>query len=170
MSHGADTRDAGRLWLGFPARHYDIRLFTRKMVRGRCHNQQLLNSDQCAPHHSWREAPPLLGAQRRGLASSRNRHDAADRVVKAANDGSWDTRHQISMSQNMLSMRHLQDRGQSSVWVTGKESGCVQAPRVETTQRPAPQPLEPLELSHCRQLAGASWLRWSFPEECCASS
>ena len=30
---------------------------------------------------SWRKAPPSLGAQRRGLAPSRNRHDAADRVV-----------------------------------------------------------------------------------------
>ena len=61
-----------------------------KRVCGRCHNQQLLSSDQCAPHHSWREALPSLGAQRRRLAPSRNRHNAVGRVVKAAGDGSRD--------------------------------------------------------------------------------
>ena len=45
-----------------------------KNVRGRCHNQKL-SSDQCAPHHFWHQAPPSLGAQRGGLAPSRNRHD-----------------------------------------------------------------------------------------------
>ena len=68
----------------------------RKNVRGRCHNQGLLCSDQCAPHHFWRTAPSIIGgAQRRGLAPPRNRHDAAERVVQAAFDGSRDTRHHI---------------------------------------------------------------------------
>ena len=71
-----------------PSRHCEIRLFTRKKVCARCHSQQLLSSDQRAPHHSWRKAPPSLGAQCRGLAPSRNCHDAADRVVKSASDGS----------------------------------------------------------------------------------
>ena len=64
-----------------PSRHCGIRLFIRKSARGRCHSQQLLSSDQCAPHHSWRKAPPYLGAQRRGLPPSRDRHDASDHVV-----------------------------------------------------------------------------------------
>ena len=42
-----------------------------KKVWGRCHNQQLLSSDQCAPHDSWRKTPPSLGAQRRRLAPCR---------------------------------------------------------------------------------------------------
>ena len=37
----------------------------------------------------------IWGAQSRGLAPPRNRHDAADRIVQAACDGSRDTRHQI---------------------------------------------------------------------------
>ena len=32
-----------------PSRHCESRLFTRKNLRGRCHGQQLLSSDQCAP-------------------------------------------------------------------------------------------------------------------------
>ena len=45
---------------------------------------------------------PCTGAQRRGFAPSRDRHDAADRVVKAPGDGSRDTGRQISMSQNLV--------------------------------------------------------------------
>ena len=62
-------------------------------VCGRCHNQQLLSSDQCAPHQlSGAKHSLSLGAQRRGLAPSRNRHDAADRLVKAAGGGSREIR------------------------------------------------------------------------------
>ena len=60
---------------------------SQKSVRGRCHNQQQLSKDQRAPHHSWRNATPSLGA----------RHDTADRAVKAAGDESRkNKRHQIA--------------------------------------------------------------------------
>ena len=49
---------------------------------GRCHNQQRMGSNQCAT--SLRKGLPELEAQLRGLAPSRNCHDAADRVK-----GSW---------------------------------------------------------------------------------
>ena len=39
---------------------------------------------------------PFLGAQRGGLALSRNRYDTADRVVKAAGDGSWEAIRSLS--------------------------------------------------------------------------
>ena len=49
---------------------------------------QSLSSGQCPPHSFGVESPlPLSGAQHRGLAPSWCRHDAADRVAKAASGG-----------------------------------------------------------------------------------
>ena len=61
-----------------PSVHFVARLFTRENVRDRCHNRQVMGSDQCAPHHAWCEAHLVLEAQRQGLVPSRNRHDATD--------------------------------------------------------------------------------------------
>ena len=58
-------------------------------LRSRCYNQQQLSSDRCAPHHSWRKATSITGSTASRVGSvARSRHDAADRVVKAAGDGS----------------------------------------------------------------------------------
>ena len=48
---------------------------------------QLLDSYQCAPRSFGVDSLPSSGARHRGRASSRCTHDAADRAVKAANDG-----------------------------------------------------------------------------------
>ena len=84
-----------------PSRHYEIRMFTRKKCAWQMPQSTTTGlGSVCATSLlaystpiNWRE-----GAQRRGLAPSQNRHDADDSVVKAAGDGSRDTRHQISMS------------------------------------------------------------------------
>ena len=47
---------------------------------------QLPGSGQCA-HSFGVKSPPSPGAQHRGMAPSRCRHDAADRAAKAASDG-----------------------------------------------------------------------------------
>ena len=79
---------------GSPSTHYEIRLSLSQLcgVRTEKPPQQLLSSGQRAPQsfgvESLSSRPPHpTVAQHRGLAPSWCRHDAADRVAKAASDG-----------------------------------------------------------------------------------
>ena len=83
-----------RMTSHFPSRHCEIRLFTSQ--KSAWQMPQSTTSELgsvCATSLLPYKHPPLLGAQRRGLAPSRNRHDDADPVVKTACDGLRDTRH-----------------------------------------------------------------------------
>ena len=82
-----------------PSRHNKSRLFTRKNVWQMPQSTTNGLGTVCAT--SLRKGLPELEAQLRGLAPSRNCHDAADRV-KAAGDGYRDTRQQISVSQDPM--------------------------------------------------------------------
>ena len=72
-----------------PSRHYEVRLSLSQLCGVNKAPLQLPSSGLCAPALIRRkESPPSSGAQHRGMASSCCRHGAADRVAKAATDGS----------------------------------------------------------------------------------